>query len=362
MSHLEKRRQRDGFTLVELLVVIAIIGILIGMLLPAVQSVREAARRTDCSNNLRQLGVAAQNYETSFGHYPDGMWCSEADNTDSGSPYLLRWYGHTFFVSLLPFMEQNNVYDRFNLKRSANDARSNTLDESGDYLANANVDEVITATVIPTLICPSDALDKGPVLLDWNSTGYSQGWHGMSSYVANGGTHSTYFGDADMQDDGTYFMTGPGSDPFNQVNLDPNARPCPVADVKDGTTNTLFFGERYHFDPNFDSILHSGSFAYSRYPIKKWGTWGWIGGGNGTTHVFASTRLDAPINYMTPEDATANYVNVNIRMSAFGSGHPGGANFCFSDGSIDFVAETIDMVTYQSLSTRNGNEVISADY
>jgi prepilin-type N-terminal cleavage/methylation domain-containing protein len=362
MNFIRFNRRRDGFTLVELLVVIAIIGILIGMLLPAVQSVRAAARRTSCSNKLRQLGLASQNYEGAFGRYPDGMWCSEADNSDSGSPYRLTWYGYTVFTKLLPYIEQNNIYDRFNFKQSADDAKSNTMDESGNYSDDAVIAEVATATVIETYVCPSDQLEDGPVLLDWNSQGYSQGWHGISSYVANGGTHSTYFGDADMQDDGTFYMTGPGSDPFDQENLEPNAKPCRVAGITDGTSNTLMFGERYHFDPNFDEILHYGSFQYSRYPIKKWGAWGWIGGGNGTTCVFACTRLDAPINYMTPPNATANYSNVNIRLSAFGSGHPAGANFCMSDGSVKFISETINMVTYQALSTRAGGEVIASDF
>ena len=326
-------RRRNGFTLVELLVVIAIIGILIGMLLPAVQQVREAARRTSCANNIRQLALATHNYESSFQEFPDGLWVSEADSSDTGSPYQLTWYGHTVFVKLLPYMEQTNLFDRFNLRRTAQDAKSNTVDSAGNYLDDAIVAEVNTAQVIESYICPSDVVDDTPVLLDWNSQGYSQGWHGITSYLANGGTHSTYFGDADMQDNGTFYMTGPGSDPFDQANLEPNAKSCRMGQMTDGTSNTIMFGERYHFDPNFDQILHEGGFAYSRFPIRKWGAWGWIGGGNGTSHIFGSSRIDAPINYQTPPDAMANYTNVNIRLSAFGSGHPAGANFAFSDGS-----------------------------
>ncbi len=352
---------RDGFTLVELLVVIAIIGILIGMLLPAVQQVREAARRTSCSNNIRQLGLAVHNYEGALGRFPDGLWTSEADNGETGSPYLLTWYGHTVYTKILPYMEQANLHDRFNLRLSADDAKSNTVDDAGNYLENAVVSEVNTAVEIKSFVCPSDIVE-GPVLLDWDSRGYSQGWHGITSYLCNGGTHSTYFGDTDMQDNGTFYMTGPGSDPFDQPNLEPNAKACEMASIIDGTTNTFLFGERYHFDPNFDEILHAGTFAYSRYPIKKWGAWGWIGGGNGTSHIFGSTRLDAPINYITPPDADANYSNVNIRLSAFGSGHPGGANFCLSDGSVNYISETINMVTYQALSTRGEGEVIVDDY
>ena len=172
---------------------------------------------------------------------------------------------------------------------------------------------------------------------------------------------TTYFGDAAMQDNGMFYMTGPNSKPFpSSVNLDANARPTRLATVLDGQSNTIMFGERYHFDINFDKILHFGATKWSRYPIAKWGTWGWYGGGNGTTHAFASTFV--PINYRTPPTAAANFANVNLRMSAFGSGHPAGATFALSDGSTRFISQNIDTITYQALSTRAGTEVIAGEY
>ena len=251
-----RSKPRNGFTLVELLVVIAIIGILIGMLLPAVQQVREAARRTSCANNIRQLGLATHNYESAFGEFPDGLWLANADFNDSGNPYRLTWYGHTVFAKLLPYMEQNNLYDRWNFRKSADDARSNTLDLSGNYLNDAVITEVNTAAQVASFVCPSD-INEGPILLDWDSRGFSQGWHGITSYVGNGGTHSTYFRDDDMQDNGAFFMTGPDSRPDDdQLNLVSDAKPCTIGGIGDGTSSTFLFGERYHFDPNLPNVIH----------------------------------------------------------------------------------------------------------
>jgi len=113
------------------------------------------------------------------------------------------------------------------------------------------------------------------------------------------------------------------------------ALPASFRDTEDGTSQTLLFGERYHYDPVFDARLHDTG-KFSRYPLHKWGAWGWTGGGNGTTHLFASSRV--AINYTTPATASG-YSHVNRRMSAFGSGHPGGANFVMADGSARFMAK-----------------------
>jgi prepilin-type processing-associated H-X9-DG protein len=125
--------------------------------------------------------------------------------------------------------------------------------------------------------------------------------------------------------------------------------------VTDGLSSTLMFGERYHFDPVFDTELYKPPTHYSRYPIAEWAAWAWNAGGNGTTHVFCSSKV--PINYMTPANVTPGYAAVNLRMSAFGSGHPGGANFTLADGSVTFIRETISLTTLQALSTRARNEV-----
>ena len=338
--------KRRAFTLVELLVVIAIIGILVGMLFPAIQAVREAARRTSCKNNMRQLGIAALNYESARQEMPPGL------TTYAGSG---DWYGYTWMQYLLPYIEQTNIGDRWNFGLSLADAKSNQLDINGNKTADA-----MSAQIIQTFQCPSDAgLPNTAVELDWISLGYSDGWHAISSYVGNAGTYSTYFRDAAMDDNGMLFMTGPDSKPENyQTLLNSNASATRIGEIIDGTSNTLFFGERDHLDPAFDEILHFGSFAFSRYPIAKWGAWGWTGGGNGTTHVLASSRV--PINYSTSPTASPSYTEVNLRMSAFGSGHTGGANFCLADGSVQYLASETDLLILQAVSTRKNREVANA--
>ena len=152
-------------------------------------------------------------------------------------------------------------------------------------------------------------------------------------------------------------MTGEDSQPETyQRFLRDKEVPAKFAAVFDGTSQTLLFGERFHYDPEFDAKLHDHPTRFSRYPISSWSAWGWTGGGNGTTHVFGSTRV--PINYMTPPDAPASYASVNFRMSAFGSAHPGGANFTFTDGSVNFISENINMALYRALSTKKGREPI----
>lgn len=325
--------KRRGFTLIELLVVIAIIAILIGLLLPAVQKVREAAARIQCSNNLKQLGLAAHNYHDTNNRFPSGL-------SASGYPY----YGATVFTYLLPYVEQDNLARFFNTNpQSLAEAQSPSFDASGNKTINAP-----TAQVVKTYVCTSDNLDDNPVELTWTGTGYSTGFYSMTSYVGNAGTHSTYFNDP-MSNDGIFFMTGPGSRP------NANQTPVKMTAIRDGTSNTLMFGERSHFDPMFDQLLAPPNATFSRYKISEWGAWGWTGGGNGTTHVLACSRM--PINYTTPTGTSPGYTAVNLRMSAFGSGHSGGANFTFADGSVHFISDAVNPIVLRNLSTRAGGEV-----
>ena len=336
------RSTSRGFTLVELLVVIAIIGVLVALLLPAVQAAREAARRMQCTSNIKQLALAALNYESAKQEFPPGLTTYRTTN----------WHGNSMYAFMLPYMEQTALADRWNYSNASfADANSNTKDPAtGEKNQNA-----ASAAVMPFLVCPSDTLEENPVELTHPVSGYATGWHGITSYVGNCGTYSTYFRDEAMKADGMFYMTGPDSKPEgDQTFLRSHQEPVSFKNIEDGASNTLLFGERFHFDPIFDQRLWANRGTYSRYPIAHWGAWGWTGGGNGTTHLFACSRV--PINYTTPAIASG-YSHVNRRMSAFGSGHPGGANFAMADGSARFVDDSLDLITFEDLTTRAGTAV-----
>ena len=264
------------------------------------------------------------------------------------------WFGTSLYSVMLPYLEQAALASTWNYDDTGIAAAdSNSIDpETGEKNTNAR-----SANVLPTLVCASDVLPENPVNLDYGSlrTGYASGWHGITSYLGSCGTYSTYFRDVAMKSDGMFFMTGPESKPADNLRfLIENQKPAMFKGIEDGSSNTLLFGERYHFDPVFDERLYRQQ-RLSRYEIHKWGAWGWSGSGNGTTHLFGCSRV--PINYTTP-NVGSGYSFVNKRMSAFGSGHPGGANFAMADGSAIFISDSIDLITLQALSTRAGAETV----
>lgn len=357
LSGVSKGRSNRGFTLVELLVVIAVIGVLVGLLLPAVQAARETARRMSCQNNIKQIGLAVHLFENQYKHLPPGL---KTYTAKGASGNVTNWYGNPVFAYLLPFVEQQNVYERWDWSETMLAATRNTRERSNDRAALSRHSlEAVSASSIPTFLCPSDLTGNGePVELDYVERGYCTGFFGRTSYVANGGSHSTYFRDPDMAADGTFFMTGEDSQPEDyQDKLRDFEQPARFASIVDGTSHTLLFGERWHYDPVFDRKLHFHPQKFSRYPIASWGVWSWTGGGNGTTHLSCSTRV--PINYETPEEAPSDYFHVNLRMSAFGSAHPGGANFVFSDGHVEFLSESINMAVFRAMGTRAGREPLN---
>ncbi len=316
---------RVGFTLIELLVVIAIIGILVGMLLPAVQSVREAARRTQCANNLRQIGLAAMNYEGAFKKFPPGFTQANLTGGPTSPVNTNGFQGHSVFYYLLPFMEQTNLYDTFNNARPK--------------LNIATTPDGLSAAVVPSYLCPSDLLPNTAVPFPETST--PSQWYGGVSYRANGGSRPIFA--TSSTNDGMFMCTGPGA---RKAASAPVGIEVQIRDARDGTSNTLLFGEFYHRDPNFDTFTTAGWTSGST--MLGWSRWYPAGGDNGLGNLMGGAF--APINYRipfihggpgAPTSQNAWFVFQDQRLSAFGSGHPGGANFVLVDGSTRFIPATM---------------------
>jgi prepilin-type N-terminal cleavage/methylation domain-containing protein/prepilin-type processing-associated H-X9-DG protein len=300
---------RRGFTLIELLVVIAIIAVLIGLLLPAVQKVREAANRAQCLNNLKQIALAAHHHHDARDHFPTGVHYA----VDVGG----RLTGGTnVWVELLPYFEQDNLYKKWDY-----------YDTSNNFAGGRNA---TTAQVIKILICPSDPLPE-PVYQ------FPSGeFYGLSTYGGNAGKRSVSTAASPRTLDGIFF-------PDSSVRL---------ADITDGTSNTFLFGERFTVDPEFDSRI---SVVWPGVgPLWRWGRWANVIAPGANASVTLSTPV--PINYRVPTGG--DLPAVQDRVCAFGSGHPGGANFAFADGSVRFLSESMPLLTLQALSTRAGAEVV----
>ncbi len=313
--------RRSGFTLIELLVVIAIIGVLIALLLPAVQKVREAANRMSCQNNLKQLALAAHHYHDARAQFPTGLHMGI--NLGGG-----RYAGGTsWMVELLPYLEQDNLYRKWDY----DDFRTNVAGGTNST----------TAQVIRIHRCPSDQPDLRIGLLT-GAIPETHGYYGLGTYCGNAGQRS--YPPAQLTHDGIFSLD-------SQVRL---------ADISDGSSNTFLFGERAHRDPEYDRIAVVWPNGY--YPLAGIGAWGTVVAADqsgGPLHMLTLSSA-VPINYRVSPDTPVGAVPIrNDRLCAYGSSHPNGANFALADGSVRFVSEQTPLDILQALSTRAGGETVN---
>jgi prepilin-type N-terminal cleavage/methylation domain-containing protein/prepilin-type processing-associated H-X9-DG protein len=351
-----RRRQLGGFTLIELLVVIAIIAVLIALLLPAVQSAREAARRAQCVNNLKQIALAAHNYESAQGSFPIGNRGLQLVYPGLPPCGILNHasypVGHTAFVFILPFLENGVAYNAFNIVRTY------------DSLSN----ETAIATKVATYICPSDteaAPDPtGDIDVTQASYGTARGlWETMAF---NWATTSTL-----PDPNGQYASTcnqGPGDGMFSVEYAHK------VQQVTDGLSNTLFFGEmsRFRNEPPGSNFMFNYIGGYWAGP--PWtGPSYWPNDLRPTSGATSVPKLNAPpdttgavlgacfATAVFPPDWITVPACQNLGQWGFRSLHPGGGNFALADGSVKFIKDSIAVAPYRALGTRAGGEVLSAD-
>ncbi|MCC9606271.1 DUF1559 domain-containing protein [Blastopirellula sp. JC732] len=307
-------QKRDAFTLVELLVVIAIIGILIALLLPAVQQAREAARRMSCTNNLKQIGLASHNYHDTFKSFPSG-WIATVEGTNV--PFAHGEPGWGWAAQLLPMLEQQNVVDslidfRLSIRHSTH--------------------TTVRVHHVPGYHCPSD---RAPFTFEAHGEDHGHADSGSggdddlelasASYIGVFG--STDNGGTTIEDCESF---GAGTKCAGNGVFHHNSA-TKFASIIDGTSNTFFCGERKFTDEAPSTWV--GSVSESEYAIER---------------ILGIVDDHAPNDDDNhPED--------------FRSQHPAGTNFAFCDGSVHLITETIDLQVYRNLANRQDGQVIPSD-
>jgi prepilin-type N-terminal cleavage/methylation domain-containing protein len=314
--------RKRAFTLVELLVVIAIIGVLVALLLPAVQAAREAARRTTCKNNLRQLGLSAMLFEDANGHYGthDGRTAGSGPNTQDR-----RCWMH----DLLAFQEETAQYDQFV-------AHMNT---GASALAFPLMDNII-----PIGMCPSDPLSP-KIHSFWGGFNNlpNQGFSG--NYIACAG--STYFNAVER---GSPITTLEASAQLNGMMF--AVSKVEMGDISDGTSKTLLFSELILVE---DTDSHDLRGRYHN-PCT--------GGVNFTTLYPPNTTVPDQFNWcanMPPPWAPCVWTGTNMHVSAR-SYHEGNVHVCRADGSVDSIADGVDPIVYQAMGSRNGQDGVDQSF
>lgn len=350
--------KRQGFTLVELLVVIAIIGILVGLLLPAVQAAREAARRMQCSNNMKQWALANHNHHDAFKKFPIGMLRRDGTRFghpewDAANPNGFRRYGWMWKV--LPFIEQTALHDWYqqfdgggmDWGLNRRDRVNPTTDWTGNWFFRQ---------YFGTMQCPSNP-GTG---LNESHTPASNGQYGRGDYYAVAGTRGYPGYNATRPNLWNPF--GPGSavaSPAGSATSAAGGRAdglftrnvaYGIKDATDGTSNTIMLAERSFHDPVFDGC--GPSTGTTTTMIRNWG-WVWFAAeGN----VFLATGV--PINYRHRNCTDfLDPLLYDDRINAIGSNHTGGATVGLADGSVHFLSQNMSALVLRAYGTRSGGEV-----
>lgn len=333
------RFRRRGFTLVELLVVIAIIGVLVSLLLPAVQAAREAARRMACQNNMKQIALALHNHESTFKQYPPAgkgyAMCPAGANAST------EIYNSNGLVNLLNYIEQQSIYDQFKIKEAhailgSAASRNTTGTIVGDPIANGNA--ALSSTVISTFLCPSDSNAHTGWLIGQHY-GPDAGTKGM----AGAGTNYDFItSDSDFSICNNWKTAGVRRRMFGENST------TRAGDITDGLSNTFAIGET--------TLRHVNGRG------NAWAYRGWvmIGIDPGTSNP-GINLWHLPAVHPTWQSPPYKPVRGHTRTwwAAAASLHPGGCGFAMADGSVTFVAETVDSVLLERLCRIGDGEIAS---
>jgi prepilin-type N-terminal cleavage/methylation domain-containing protein/prepilin-type processing-associated H-X9-DG protein len=371
MSRFSNARRR-GFTLIELLVVIAIIAILIGLLLPAVQKVREAAARMSCSNNLKQLGLAIHNYESTYGKLPAAYTLLPAADPDPNAQFAGKRVGLSLLANLLPYVEQGPLYQRLDPTKSS--FNTVNIPPNGSHAGN----NTAYSQSVKTYLCPSDP--TAPVI-----DGYNEVWGpygdggGATCFPGGGGGSNVVPPPGQMWARSDYFPIAgifpqlvtslglkaqyPSDTTMAGTINDPGLAgggPFPIAAITDGTSNTIFMSEcggkpvgynRRH--QIYNSEVNGKPVDGSIEPVSS------AGGSWGDMFIYSSLaggKCDDSGQRLGP-----CMINSTSNNEIY-SWHTGGANALFGDGSVHFLKDTTPAPLVIALVTRSGGETVSGDY